>query len=69
MRQILQRRSTGEVEPEHDRDGFPMELSVDDLDWLRGVRDGASDDDVRRDAETLLAALDQYGVIELSLVS
>lgn len=41
------------------------QLTADDLDYLRGIRDATPDDDVKNGANALIAAIERHGTIEV----
>lgn len=44
-----------------------LQLDKTDTDWLQGVRDATSDNEVEGEAQELIDAIEKYGVIELSV--
>jgi hypothetical protein len=43
------------------------QLDKSDVEWLTGVRDATSDDEVMNEAQELIDAIEKYGTVELSV--
>jgi hypothetical protein len=44
-----------------------IRIDAGHIDWLSGVRDATSDDEVMNEAQEMIEAIRKYGVIELSV--